>query len=328
MTSKITEEVPWEPNPEVMKLWPDISGNMINGIGEQEKHAPRPVFWRADGTISHTDVLFYFYNRDKDNERITASRKLREKPIAMPLVDISAEQIAKTFAEWSELVKKMALEMGADQAGICEYQPEWTYEDRPQPIGKWAIMLAFAHNYDNLNTAPHEDAYIEVMVQYARAAKSAKLLANWIREQGWHADPKMGPNTEDVLMIPAAIEAGLGQLGKHGSMINRKFGSNFRLSMVLTDLPLNPDQADDFGSDEFCQNCQICANACPPDAIFREKQMVRGEKKWYVDFDKCIPYFVDNKCCGLCLPACPWSRPGIAENLVQKMAKRKEQGTN
>ncbi len=36
MTSKTTEEVPWEPNPEVMKLWPDISGNTINGIGEQK----------------------------------------------------------------------------------------------------------------------------------------------------------------------------------------------------------------------------------------------------------------------------------------------------
>ena len=107
-------------------------------------------------------------------------------------------------------------------------------------------------------------------------------------------------------------------------MINRQFGSNFRLAMVLTDMPLVPDAPDDFGSDDFCQNCQVCANACPPDAISREKQWVRGDKKWYVDFDKCIPYFVDNQCCGLCLPACPWSRPGLADNLVKKMARKRD----
>ncbi len=323
MTKANLSEAPWVPNPEVMKLWPDVSGNTINGINETEKRPPSPVFWRADGSISHTDVLFYFYNRDKDNEAISASRKLREAPIALPLTDIPDEHVQKSPSKWTQLVKQTALEYGADQAGICEYQPEWTYDDRPQPKGKWAIVLAFAHDYDNLNTAPHDDAYIEVMVQYARAAQTSKLLANWIRDQGWHAEPKMGPNTEDVLMIPAAIAAGIGQLGKHGSLINKKFGSNFRLSMVLTDLPLTLDAPEDFGSEDFCENCQICVNACPPDAIVNEKQMVRGDEKWYVDFDKCIPYFVDNLCCGLCLAVCPWSRPGIAENLLQKMARKK-----
>ena len=141
-------------------------------------------------------------------------------------------------------------------------------------------------------------------------------------ERGHYAVAKTGPITEDVLMIPAAIEAGLGELGKHGSMIHRQFGSNFRLSLVLTDLPLEADAREVFGADAFCINCQVCANACPPDAIYRDKQMVRGESKWYVDFDKCIPYFVDNKTCGICLVVCPWSRPGVADNLVAKMAKR------
>jgi epoxyqueuosine reductase QueG len=147
-------------------------------------------------------------------------------------------------------------------------------------------------------------------------------MTNWIRDRGHAAEAKTGPMTEDVLMTPAAIAAGLGELGKHGSLINREFGSSFRLSMVTTDLPLETDQSDVFGADMFCGNCRICTDACPPDAIYREKQMVRGTRKWYVDFDKCVPYFVENNTCGLCLVVCPWSRPGIAENLVLKMAKR------
>ena len=49
-------------------------------------------------------------------------------------------------------------------------------------------------------------------------------------------------------MIPPAIAAGLGQLGKHGSIINRKLGANFRLALVLTDAPLVADRPDALGN--------------------------------------------------------------------------------
>ena len=141
---------------------------------------------------------------------------------------------------------------------------------------------------------------------------------------GHNATPHHGPDAESLLMIPAAISAGFGELGKHGSIINRKFGSNFRLAAVSTDLPLLTHDEDEFGSDDFCVNCQICTNACPPDAITETKHLVRGETKWYVDFDKCIPYFAEHLGCALCMVVCPWSRPGIAENLIRKLARNKK----
>ncbi len=315
---------PTQPSPEVMALWPDKSGNAINGLGE-DWHRPRPVFWRTDGqSISHTKVLFYFYAKDSDNQAIVASRRYREETEAIGTSPIAASKAKGTADEFTRAVKQAALEFNADEVGICAYRPEWTYDDRPVPQGKWAIVLGFAHDYAKIKTAPHETAYIEVMAQYARAGAAAMHVANWIREQGHFAQAKTGPNTEDVLMIPAAIEAGLGELGKHGSMINKNHGSSFRLSMVLTDMPLQPDAPEIFGGEQFCLNCRVCSKACPPDAIHADKQKVRGETKWYVDFDKCLPYFVDNLACGICLAVCPWSRPGIAENLIRKMARRRE----
>ena len=59
-----------------------------------------------------------------------------------------------------------------------------------------------------------------------------------------------------------------------------------------------------------------------PQAIEPEKQLVRGLKKWQVDFDKCLPYFNDTLGCGICIAVCPWSRPGVAGNLITKLAKR------
>ena len=123
-----------------------------------------------------------------------------------------------------------------------------------------------------------------------------------------------------MLLVPAAIAAGLGELGKHGSLINRTLGSNLRLACVLTDLELVSDERDDFGADEFCQRCVSCANACPPEAIQHEQRLVRGETRWYVDFDKCLPFFNEHQGCAVCLAACPWNLPGVAENLVAKMA--------
>lgn len=66
------------------------------------------------------------------------------------------------------------------------------------------------------------------------------------------------------------------ELGKHGSLIHRELGANFRLACVLTDLPLLADRPDVFGGDDFCASCRICADACPPDAIAADKQLVRG----------------------------------------------------
>ena len=309
-------------NPEIQALWPGVSGNQINGVGDADPARPRPVFWRSDGSTPHAPVMYYFYERDKDHPLISQAREYRQRTAALPVSDIVAVAEEKTAAQWTAWIKAAAREAGADDVGICAFREAWSYDDRPPPQGKWAVVMAFKQSYEKMLSAPAAEAYVEVMGQYSRAGESSKILANQIRERGHYAWAKTGPMTEDVLMIPPAIAAGLGELGKHGSMIHKQFGSNFRLSMVLTDLPLEADAPEVFGADLFCTSCQVCANACPPDAIAREKQMVRGTPKWYVDFDKCIPYFVDNKTCGICLVVCPWSRPGVADNLLAKMAKR------
>lgn len=170
--------------------------------------------------------------------------------------------------------------------------------------------------------APSVDALVEVTRQYARGMRVAKQVAGLLRSAGHDALPYAGPMAGSFLLIPPAIAAGLGELGKHGSMIHRRLGANFRLACVLTDVPLLPSRRDDFGGDAFCANCRVCTDACPPDAIVPAKQLVRGEVRWYVDFDKCLPYFNENEGCAICLAVCPFSRPQIGERLVQKLAVR------
>ena len=108
-----------------------------------------------------------------------------------------------------------------------------------------------------------------------------------------------------LTMIPAAIAAGFGELGKHGSIINPEFGSSFRLSAILTDAPLPISNQNHMVWMIFVLLADVCEDACPPFAILPEKKTVRGIKKWYVDFDKCLPFFNQHQGCGICIEFAP-----------------------
>jgi epoxyqueuosine reductase QueG len=71
----------------------------------------------------------------------------------------------------------------------------------------------------------------------------------------------------------------------------------------------------------------VCSNACPPDAILPEKVPVRGVTKWYVDFDKCIPFFNERFGCGICIAVCPWSIPGRGPRIIEQLSRRAERSS-
>ena len=242
------------------------------------------------------------------------------KYLRQPPEAIAAVALERSPADWSREIKRFALANGADAVGMTPLRQDWVFAGHAINY-QWIITLGFHPDFEVFSTVPAVDGGFETLRTYNRGHRSAVSLANWLRRQGWDACGYGVPFAGPLSIVPAAIAAGLGELGKHGSIINRRFGSAFRLAYVLTDIPLIADQPDSFGVDDFCVNCQVCSRACPPRAIFPLKQVVRGVEKWYVDFDKCIPYFNDTLGCGICIAVCPWSRPGIADKLVVKMAR-------
>ncbi len=322
----MTRRLPvWTPSAEQMGHWPAMSGNAINGVGETVHRRPSPVYWHPPDSIPHGPLQTWFYQRTGTADAaLMAARADRQRAIDQPLVPVAEAAEERSAATWTAEVKRMAAECGADDVGIAAMKADYVFEGHEVPTQRWMIVIAVAQSYDALKTAPSPQALVEITRQYARGTRTAKSLANGLRRQGHDAFPYGGPMAGSFLLIPAAIEAGLGELGKHGSMIHPRFGANFRLACVLTDLPLAADTRRDFGADDFCTNCRICTDACPPDAIKHEKTLVRGEERWYVDFDKCLPYFNEAMSCALCLAVCPFSRPEIGPGLVEKLARRRE----
>ena len=314
-------EIPFSPRPEVRALLPEISGNAINGLGEAEARQATPIIWHDPSILAHGDLQQWFFANGCAPEA-NVERLANQEYTQRPLPEVAAERPDLGAAEWTDRVKAAALEREADLVGIARLDPAWIFAGYEAPWN-WMVVLAVAMNPAALATAPSARSQTEVHRQYGRGTRAAQKLAGWMHEQGWPAEPHGGPRAGPLLIIPAAIEAGLGELGKHGSMINREHGSSFRLATVLTDMPLVPDAPDRFGADDFCQSCRICARKCPVDAIQPERRLVRGTEKWYVDFDLCIPYFVERNGCGICIGQCPWSLPGVAPTLAERMTRRR-----
>ncbi|MGB7181699.1 MAG: 4Fe-4S dicluster domain-containing protein [Burkholderiaceae bacterium] len=318
---------PYHPLQNFLDAMPEVSGNTVNGLGESEVRQPSPFFWHPPNKQTHGDlqaeVIRYHRQSDAMREHFNPEPPGGRGPAPAEKAD---EVVSNEPSAWVASLKEFALANDGDDVRIAAMNPLYVYEGY-ELNDPWVILIAVTMDYEELAQAPasfeNPTAGVVVAKEYNRASRACRKLANWILEQGYYAKPWPGPYASALSMMPAAIDSGLGQLGKHGSLIHRQFGSSFRLAAVTTDMPLVADTPEDFGSEDFCLNCQVCTKACPPQAISNDKQMVRGVEKWYVDFDKCIPYFGQTLACGICLAVCPWSKPGTGPRLAEKMLRRR-----
>lgn len=315
------------------KIPEGFSGNTQNGVGETEKRRPKPLIWHMPGITPVVELREYVLENFFSIPELVKAFWEPDGGRGPEPNEKMALQQERTPEEWTRCIKEFALHHDADDVGITPVILDEVYEGFTNEYPN-LVIFAVKHDYELLAAAPstpYDGTHAaELGTQYARAAKVAAKLSNFVHDQGYECTQYLGPDAHAINFLPHAIAAGIGELGKHGSLIHPRFGSGFRLSAISTDMPLAFDQPNIFGADDFCTTCQVCLNDCPPDAISNEKKMVRGVEKWSVDFDKCIPYFNETMGCGICIATCPWTRPGVADNLLMKMARKKarQTGTN
>jgi epoxyqueuosine reductase QueG len=110
-------------------------------------------------------------------------------------------------------------------------------------------------------------------------------------------------------MVPLAVDAGLGELGRLGYLITKEFGPRVRLGVVTTDLPLVPDKPVDLGVQHFCSICKKCAVCCPSHSIPpAEQSLVNGMLRWKLNDETCFDYWGKiGTDCNICMRVCPYS---------------------
>lgn len=241
------------------------------------------------------------------------------------------------LATTTKRIKQVGKFLGAGSVGICAIDRRWVYShhfnrksgeaqelDLPAQL-KYAIVLILPMDYKLGKTFPSALSGATTGMGYANSLNCANMLAQFITNLGYEAIASLN---DTALSIPMAIQAGLGEYGRHGLLITPEFGPNVRIAKVFTDLPLQVDRIREFGVKAFCEICQKCANACPPRAISKDApsstppnfSSFSGIRKWTVNAEKCFKFWVKmNTDCAICIRVCPynkdyskwWNRLGI-----------------
>lgn len=256
--------------------------------------------------------------------------------------------------KYSYLIKKKATELGFDFCGIAKAEfletealllEKWLKNNMH---GKMSYMEAHFDKRLNpkllvegaksvisvlLNYYPQEDlakkdpenfkiskyAYGEDY-HFVMKRKLRELL-NFIRENIGEVNGRAFVDSAPVMDKVWAKRSGLGWIGKHTNLINRKLGSFFFIGELIIDLELTYDTP----IGDYCGTCKRCIEACPTEAIV---------SPYVVDGNKCISYLtielkeeipqefqakMNNWIfgCDVCQDVCPWNRFAKPHNTAE-----------
>jgi len=220
-------------------------------------------------------------------------------------------------------IKRLGYFLKADIIGVS-HLPEYavySHDAQGNVIDinyKYAVVIVMAKEYQTL-TASNGFDWIGLPLSYdlyLRLAVMSETIANYIRRLGYPASAEYTgkmPEGCRVLFAPLLLWSGIGEVSRAGLLLNPYLGMHYKAAVVLTDMPLKPDKPIDFGLQDFCQHCRICADFCPGNAIPRgDKTMHNGYETWKLNEQRCHSFRVLNKngtYCGRCIKVCPWTKP-------------------
>ncbi len=263
-----------------------------------------------------------------DRAASTGLREGFQGPIAndTPVAPMQAE-LGEAADETRE-IKALAKLFGADLVGVTEIDERWHYSHRPDvrdmtptenvlPEGlTHVIVMGHAMDFDLVETYPSALAGASTGREYSHEASISIGLAAYIRNLGYEAVASMN---DTALVIPYAIKAGLGEYGRNQMVLTPEFGPRVRFSKIFTNLPLLADAPRRLGMQAYCNDCTVCADACPPKALPHgvpdlgpdSVSTQKGVKKWSADCEKCFGYWSKIKTdCAICMRVCPFNRRG------------------
>ena len=258
------------------------------------------------------------------------------KPKGNPV--FKGKTVSLSPEEATERVKGYTLSLGAKLVGVTEINPLWIYSHRGEifhdnwdewgkPIElshRFAVVFAVEMDFRMIAAAPHTPTSIDSMGRYAEGAFIATQIAAYIANLGYAATANH-LRYYDTMLVPLAVDAGLGEMGRLGYLMTKKLGPRVRLGAVTTDLPLVPDAPVDIGVEDFCRICKKCAICCPSNAIpLGEPAEVNGTLRWKLNAETCFEYWGKaGTGCNICMRVCPWSHAAtFPHQLIREAVSR------
>lgn len=230
------------------------------------------------------------------------------------ITDIHLDAYEKHYLEW--LSKQFHGEMDYMQShGTKRYRPD---ELIPGTVRVISVRIDYLPP-DTQITKVLQNPNKGYVSRYALGRDYHKLIRKRLSQLADQISEKTGgfgyrafADSAPVLEKPLAEKAGLGWIGKHTNLINKKAGSWFFLGEIYTDLPLPIDEP----ATNHCGSCHACIDICPTQAIIGPYQL---------DARRCISYLtielrgsipvelrplLGNRIygCDDCQLVCPWNK--------------------
>jgi epoxyqueuosine reductase QueG len=184
----------------------------------------------------------------------------------------------------AQAVKRRALELGADLAGIASaatlnaFPPDPRWPQTPErilPSVKSVIVLAQripAGAFRAVSNVPVQ--YMDMLV-LRKMDKVAYRLAQELERAGHPTFVTAGQETDwsykkasygRLSTRHLGVEAGLGTLGLEVNILTPEFGPRVYLTGILTELELEPNERI---TEQVCigESCSRCLHSCPPNAV-------------------------------------------------------------
>ncbi len=245
----------------------------------------------------------------------------------VPDGEVNPQPIAVSdSAAMARKIKEVARFLGADVVGITRLDQAYVYSHRARgnaaagekagdPIHlphRYAICMGFESDYEKFLSNNSRISDAEYGLGNIHTIPTTFMLAAYIREMGYPARAHHYGRGE-VNPIPLAVDAGLGELGRHGMLIHEEYGSRLHLSVVTTDLPLAVDEPVDVGVEDVCKYCMKCARTCPSHSIpFGGKEIHNGVERYRINVDSCYKYRMASRgewsVCVICVSSCCYNK--------------------
>lgn len=209
----------------------------------------------------------------------------------------------------SKKVKEMMLSLGADLCGIASID---RFGDAPKGYHPLDVMpscksvISFGCRFP-VGALECNTPVVYTRIRNSITPKMDAIALNFCIEMEKHGvvcvpiptnesewDEGTGRWRSIISQKHAAQAAGLGTIGRHSLLITPEFGSMVWLGAVLCNLELETDPL----KDNVCNNCNLCVNVCPVNALAKKDLNQRAcwdyafgddeeKKTWRISCHKC-----------------------------------------
>lgn len=337
-------EIPGGENPKISMTYPEInlgkwrkSPYIVDKKNFQPSSEHDTIFARVghDKTYSHHKKGIF----DKMDELIASNKPGYSRidyAFTMSAWKVSGFQSVMTKAsekkvekynytdikKMSGIVKQVSRANGAALVGIAKLNRDWLYthdrQGKPLEISENisnVIVIAVEMDLEAIQSSPDLIGGYATGNGYSKMAFVLTGVTAFIRNLGYDA---IAAGNGVARSVPLAIDAGIGQYGRHGILITEKYGSNVRLCKILTNMPLEYDNPIDFGVIKFCEVCKTCAETCPSQSISYDdlpswegatKSNNGAILKYYVNVETCYAFWTRNGGdCSNCISSCAFTK--------------------